>query len=114
MMAGLSDHRPTVVEETPEEEEVENEREAPASLAKKYWKAGVLPHLAFVMRVDEVDEADTLAEQLIEWADAANGIGEIEVGGESATESLAVVKAGIKSAREGRHVEVAEILASRE
>jgi len=62
----------------------------------------------------EVDKADTLAEQLIEWADAANGVGEIEVGGESATESLAVVKAGIKSACEGRHVEVAEILASRE
>jgi predicted dehydrogenase len=60
----------------------------------------------------DVDKIDTLADQLIEWADAAGGVGTPEVGGESATESLAVVKAGIKSAREGRHVDVAEILAS--
>ena len=33
-------------------------------------------------------------------------------GGEGATESLAVVKAGVLSVREGRHVDVAEILAS--
>ena len=37
---------------------------------------------------------------------------EPEVGGESAMTSLAVVKAGIKSVAEGRHVTVAEILAS--
>jgi len=60
----------------------------------------------------DVDKIDTLADQLIEWADAAGGAGTPEVGGESATESLAVVKAGIKSVREGRHVDVAEILAS--
>ncbi|MDH3580720.1 MAG: Gfo/Idh/MocA family oxidoreductase [Hyphomicrobiales bacterium] len=59
-----------------------------------------------------VEETDTLAEELIEWADAARGVGMTEVGGESATESLAVVKAGIKSVHEGRHVDVAEILAS--
>ncbi len=35
-----------------------------------------------------------------------------EVGGESAMESLAVVKAGIESVCENRHVDVAEILAS--
>ena len=58
-----------------------------------------------------VDKVDTLAEQLIEWADAAQAGGEPEVGGESATESLAVVKAGILSVAKGRHVEVAEILA---
>jgi len=34
------------------------------------------------------------------------------MGGESATTSLAVVRAGIVSAREGRRVEVAEILAN--
>jgi hypothetical protein len=34
------------------------------------------------------------------------------LGGEAATTSLAVVRAGILSAREGRRVEVAEILAS--
>jgi len=58
-----------------------------------------------------VGKVDTLAEELIEWADAAEGNGTPEVGGEGATESLAVVKAGIKSVAEGRHVEVAEILA---
>ena len=55
-------------------------------------------------------ENDTLAEELIEWAEAVGGDGTPEVGGEGATESLAVVKAGVKSAKEGRHVEVAEIL----
>ena len=59
-----------------------------------------------------LEDTDTLVEELIEWADAARGLGTPEVGGEGATDSLAVVKAGIKSAREGRHVEVAEILAS--
>ena len=59
-----------------------------------------------------VEKVDTLAEQLIEWAEAAQGTATPEVGGESATESLAVVKAGIRSAREARHVDVAEILAS--
>ena len=60
----------------------------------------------------EVVTVDTLAEELIEWANAARGRGTVEVGGEGATESLAVVKAGVKSVRERRHVEVAEILAS--
>ena len=59
-----------------------------------------------------VDKVDVLAEELIEWADAAQGHGIPEVGGEGATESLAVVKAGVLSVREGRHVDVAEILAS--
>lgn len=57
-----------------------------------------------------VEKNDTLAEQLIEWADAAQGGPLPEVGGEGATQSLAVVMAGVKSAAEGRHVEVAEIL----
>ena len=60
----------------------------------------------------EVDKVDTLAEELIEWADAAQGGTVPEVGGDSATESLAVVKAGIKSVAEGRHIEVAEVLNS--
>jgi predicted dehydrogenase len=59
-----------------------------------------------------VEDTDTLAEELIEWAEAARGGGAAEVGGEGATESLAVVKAGIKSVREGRHVDVADILAA--
>lgn len=54
---------------------------------------------------------DTLVEELTEWADAMSGEGVPEVGGEGATESLAVVKAGVESVKRGRHVEVAEILA---
>jgi predicted dehydrogenase len=53
---------------------------------------------------------DTLVEQLEEFAAAARGQGRQEVGGEYATISLAVVRAGILSAEEGRRVEVAEIL----
>jgi len=53
---------------------------------------------------------DTLVEQLEEFAAAARGQGEQEVGGEYATRSLAVVRAGILSAQDGRRVEVAEIL----
>src|SRR5215467_797787 len=53
---------------------------------------------------------DTLVEQLEEFVAAVRGEGRQEVGGEYATVSLAVVRAGIRSAREGRRVEVAEIL----
>ena len=53
---------------------------------------------------------DTLVEELEEFAAAVRGHGQHEVGGEYATISLAVVRAGILSAREGRRVEVAEIL----
>ena len=54
---------------------------------------------------------DTIAKELEEFADAVRGDGAPEVGGEYATTSLAVIRAGILSAREGRHVEIAEILA---
>jgi predicted dehydrogenase len=57
-----------------------------------------------------VQKNDTFVEELEEWAAACRGNGKPEVGGEYATESLAVVRAGILSAREGRRVEVAEIL----
>ena len=50
---------------------------------------------------------DTLVEELEEFAAAARGQRQHEVGGEEATRSLAVVRAGILSAREGRSVEVA-------
>lgn len=55
---------------------------------------------------------DTLVEELEEFAAAARGNGKPEVGGEYATTSLAVIRAGILSARENRRVEVAEILTS--
>ncbi len=53
---------------------------------------------------------DTFVEELEEFAAAIRGSGKPEVGGDYATTSLAVVRAGILSAREGRRVEVAEIL----
>jgi predicted dehydrogenase len=55
---------------------------------------------------------DTFVEELEEFAAAVRGGVRPEVGGEYATTSLAVVRAGILSAREGRRVEVAEILAN--
>ena len=57
-----------------------------------------------------VTDNDTLVEELGEFAAACRGIGKPEIGGEYATESLAVVRAGIVSAREGRRVEVSEVL----
>ncbi|MGA8931457.1 MAG: Gfo/Idh/MocA family oxidoreductase, partial [Pseudolabrys sp.] len=53
---------------------------------------------------------DTFVEELEEFAVAIRGGGKPEVGGDYATRSLAVVRAGILSAREGRRVEVAEVM----
>lgn len=53
---------------------------------------------------------DTIVEELEEFARAVRGDGQPEMDGEKATASLAVLLAGIKSAREGRRVEVAEIM----
>ena len=53
---------------------------------------------------------DTFVEELDEFADAVRGRGTPEMGGEGATASLAVIRAGILSAREGRRVEVSEML----
>ena len=53
---------------------------------------------------------DTFVEELEEFANAARGQGTPEMGGEAATASLAVIRAGIVSSREGRRVEVAEML----
>src|SRR5258705_3114224 len=54
---------------------------------------------------------DTFVEELEEFANAVRSGAAPEIGGEYATTSLAVIRAGILSAREGRHVEIAEILA---
>jgi len=53
---------------------------------------------------------DTLVEELAEFADAVRGKGAPEMDGEKGTASLAVLLAGIRSAREGRRVEIAEVL----
>jgi len=55
---------------------------------------------------------DTLVEEIEEFAAAVRGEGKPEVGGEYATTSLAVVRAGVLSAQQGRRVEIAEILAT--
>jgi predicted dehydrogenase len=54
---------------------------------------------------------DTIVEEMEEFAAAVRGSGEPEMDGERATASLAVLLAGIRSAREGRRVEIAEIMA---
>jgi predicted dehydrogenase len=56
-------------------------------------------------------ENDPIAEELEEFARAVRGQAEPEMDGERATASLAVILAGIRSAKEGRRVEVKEILA---
>ena len=53
---------------------------------------------------------DTIREELEEFAAAVRGEAAPEMDGERSTASLAVILAGIRSAREGRRVEVKEIL----
>jgi predicted dehydrogenase len=55
---------------------------------------------------------DPIADELEEFGAAVRGQGEPEMNGEKGTASLAVVLAGIQSAREGRRVEIAEVLAA--
>ena len=57
-----------------------------------------------------VRKNDPIVEELEEFARAARGDAEPEMDGEKGTASLAVLLAGIKSAREGRCVEVKEVL----
>ena len=59
----------------------------------------------------QTQKNDPIADQLDEFAAAVRGEAKPEMDGERSTESLAVILAGIKSAREGRRVEVKEILA---
>jgi predicted dehydrogenase len=54
--------------------------------------------------------ADTIVEELDEFAAAVRGGGEPEMDGERSTRSLAVVLAGIQSAREGRTVRVNDVM----
>jgi predicted dehydrogenase len=56
------------------------------------------------------EKNDTIAEELEEFMRAARGDGQPEMDGERATASLAVILAGIRSAKEARRVEVKEIL----
>ena len=57
------------------------------------------------------EKNDTIVEELEEFARAVRGETEPEMDGERSTASLAVILAGIRSAKECRRVEVKEILA---
>jgi predicted dehydrogenase len=61
-----------------------------------------------------VEQNDTIREELEEFAGCVRSGGTPETDGRWATRNLAVIKAGVKSAREGRAVDVAEIMASGE
>ncbi|MDH3506552.1 MAG: Gfo/Idh/MocA family oxidoreductase [Gammaproteobacteria bacterium] len=58
------------------------------------------------------EKNDTIREELDEFAACVRGEAEPEVGGLGATRSLAVILAGVKSAREGRTVDVDEVMNS--
>jgi predicted dehydrogenase len=58
----------------------------------------------------QVTKNDPIVEELEEFAAAVRGEAQPEMDGERATASLAVLLAGIKSAKEGRRVEVKEVL----
>ncbi len=57
-----------------------------------------------------LEKNDAIRDELDEFAAAVRGEGQPEMDGERGTASLAVIRAGIESAREGRRVEVAEVL----
>ncbi len=54
---------------------------------------------------------DAIVDELGEFADAVRGKAQPEMGGAASTRSLAVLLAGIQSAREDRRIEIAEVLA---
>src|SRR5215813_10929910 len=58
----------------------------------------------------DVPKIDALVDELEEFARAVRGEARPEMDGERATASLAVIRAGIRSAREGRRVAVADVL----
>jgi predicted dehydrogenase len=58
----------------------------------------------------QVGKNDPIVEELEEFAAAVRGDGEPEMDGERSTRSLAVLLAGIQSAKEGRRVEIKEVL----
>jgi predicted dehydrogenase len=58
-----------------------------------------------------IEKNDPIVEELDEFAAAVRGEAQPEMDGERSTASLAVLLAGIRSARQGRRVEVAEVLA---
>jgi predicted dehydrogenase len=74
--------------------------------------------LRFLRRGESRPEAiacarnDTIVEELEEFAAAVRGEGRPEMDGEAGTRSLAVLRAGTRSARDGRRVTIEEVLSS--
>ncbi len=62
----------------------------------------------------EFEINDTIAEQMEEFGECIRNNSDPEVGGEWAARSLAVIRAGVKSAREKRYVNIDEIMATGE
>jgi predicted dehydrogenase len=60
------------------------------------------------------EKNDTIREELEEFAHCVRTGTRPETDGHWAARNLAVIKAGVRSAREGRMVELAEVLASGE
>ncbi|HEX2257224.1 MAG TPA: Gfo/Idh/MocA family oxidoreductase [Afifellaceae bacterium] len=60
------------------------------------------------------EKVDTIREELEEFAESVRGRADPEMDGERATRSLATIRAGVKAAREGRAVEVEEVMSSGE
>ena len=60
------------------------------------------------------EKNDTIAEQMEEFGDCIRNNTEPEVGGEWASRSLAVIRAGVKSANERRVVTIDEIMGTGE
>ena len=56
------------------------------------------------------EKNDAIADELEEFARAVRGETQPEMDGERSTRSLAVILAGIRSAKEGRRIEVEEML----
>jgi predicted dehydrogenase len=56
------------------------------------------------------EKNDAIVDELEEFARAVRGDGTPEMDGERSTASLAVILAGVRSAKEGRRVEVQEML----
>ncbi len=57
------------------------------------------------------EKTDPIVDELEEFARAVRGEAQVEMDGERSTASLATILAGVRSAKEGRRVEVKEMLA---
>lgn len=71
-----------------------------------------LPRGQTKLELIQCKKTDTILEELEEFADSVRGTQKPEMDGEKSLSSLAVIRAGIKSATEGRRVPIDEVLGS--